>query len=293
MSALLCVRGLSKRFDGLLALSDVHFDVQEGDAVGVVGPNGAGKSTLFHLISGALAPSAGTILYQDQLIQTWTPERRMRAGIARTFQKTRLFYGLTVEENLASGCFLNTGGGVVRLLCGAPRRERLQLQRRLDEILALTGLAPFRHRPAWQLSFGYQRRLGVGIALFVSGVICDLWSERASRRLLPWLVIVGLGFYLLTVTMPQGFILFVYYQAAAMGASLITYLYLMARKTPGAGWIALGLAISIVGAAIEGTFAFSFRLIWEFDHNSVYHLLQGLGFACLTLGLRRSLKVEA
>jgi len=135
--------------------------------------------------------------------------------------------------------------------------------------------------------------LGVGIAVFVAGVICDLWSESSSRRLLPWLVIVGLGFYLLTVTMPQGFILFVYYQAAAMGASLLTYLYLMARKTSGAGWIALGLAISIVGAAIEGTFAFSFRLIWEFDHNSVYHLLQGLGFACLTLGLRRSLKVEA
>ena len=79
----------------------------------------------------------------------------------------------------------------------------------------------------------------LALAVFVSGVMCDLWSESSSRRLLPWLVIVGLGFYLLTVTMPQGFILFVYYQAAAMGASLITYLYLMARKTSGAGWIAL------------------------------------------------------
>ncbi|HEY5597076.1 MAG TPA: ATP-binding cassette domain-containing protein [Candidatus Bipolaricaulota bacterium] len=165
MSPLLCVRGLSKRFDGVLAVSGVHFDVREGDAVGIVGPNGAGKSTLFHLISGTLTPSAGTILYRDQPIQTWTPERRVRAGIARTFQKTRLFYGLTVEENLASGCFLNSGGGVVRLLCGAPRRERLALQRRVDEILALTGLAPFRRRLAWQLSFGYQRRLSVGIAL--------------------------------------------------------------------------------------------------------------------------------
>ena len=165
MSALLCVHGLSKRFDGLLALSDVRFDVREGDAVGIVGPNGAGKSTLFHLISGTLAPSAGTILYRDQPIQAWTPERRVRAGIARTFQKTRLFYGLTVEENLRSGCFLNSRGGLMRLLCGTPQRERLELQRRLDEILALTGLAPFRHRIAWQLSFGYQRRLGVGIAL--------------------------------------------------------------------------------------------------------------------------------
>lgn len=135
--------------------------------------------------------------------------------------------------------------------------------------------------------------LGVGIGLFVSGVVCDLWSERASRRLLPWLVIVGLGFYLLTVTMPQGFILFVYYQALALGASLIAYAYLTMRKAPGAGWMALGLAISIVGAALEGTFSFSFRLIWEFDHNSVYHVLQGLGFACLTLGLHRLLKAEA
>lgn len=133
--------------------------------------------------------------------------------------------------------------------------------------------------------------LGVGVALFVVGVMCDLHSEVASRRSLPWLVIVGLGFYLLTVTMPQGFILFIYYQAVALGGSLLAYVYLMARKAPGAGWMALGLAISIVGAAIEGTYAFTFSLmIWEFDHNSVYHVLQGLGFACLTLGLRRSLQ---
>lgn len=162
---LLEVRRLSKRFDGLDALRDVHLTVRTGEVLGIVGPNGAGKSTLFHLITGHLEPTEGEVFYHGRKITSWPPERRVRAGISRIFQQTRLFYGLTVEENVRIGCFLQERGGLRRLILGEPRRERAALQARIDGILQQTGLEPFRGRAAAELSYGYQRRLEVAIAL--------------------------------------------------------------------------------------------------------------------------------
>ena len=162
---LLQVNGLAKHFDGLTALSSIHFNVYPQDVLGIVGPNGAGKSTLFHLITGYLSSSEGEILFQGQHIHNWRPERRVQAGIARTFQKTRLFHNLTVEHNVRLGTHLQQRGGLRRLLLGTPRREQQSLEAHIEHVLNITGFLQRRGELAGQLSFGFQRRLEVAVAL--------------------------------------------------------------------------------------------------------------------------------
>ncbi len=162
---LLEVKNISKRFGGLVALDEVNFNVERRDVLGIVGPNGAGKTTLFHLVSGHMLPDGGEIFYEGRRITPCRAEERVRAGISRTFQKTKLFYGLTVEQNVQLGSFLDEKGGLRSLLFGAARSERQRLQRRLAQILKLTGLWSYRGYLASQLSYGYQRRLEIAIAL--------------------------------------------------------------------------------------------------------------------------------
>ena len=95
--------GVSKRFDGLQALSGISLSVASGEVLGLIGPNSAGKSTLVSCITGVLRIDGGTIRFQDGDIGRLPPHRRARGGIARTFQKVRLADQLTVYENVAAG----------------------------------------------------------------------------------------------------------------------------------------------------------------------------------------------
>ena len=95
--------GVSKRFGGLQALSEISLSVSSGEVLGLIGPNGAGKSTLVSCITGVLRIDGGTIRFGDRDIQGLPPHRRARRGIARTFQKVRLADQLTVYENVAAG----------------------------------------------------------------------------------------------------------------------------------------------------------------------------------------------
>lgn len=165
MEPLLELQHVSKSFDGLQALQDISFQVFAGEILGVVGPNGAGKSTLFHLITGHLSPDRGSIVYGGRQVTHWPVEARVSAGISRTFQKTRLFYGLTVEANIRAGCFLNDHLGPFSVRPFQRQSRRQALERRVDRILTLAQLERFRRHQAWQLSYGYQRRLEVAIAL--------------------------------------------------------------------------------------------------------------------------------
>jgi len=107
--SLLEVRGLTHRFGGLVAVSDVSFDVGEDEIVGIIGPNGAGKTTVFNLISGIFRPSAGTVIFRGQdITKIGRPERVCRLGIGRTFQVVRPFGDMTVLENVMVGAFART-----------------------------------------------------------------------------------------------------------------------------------------------------------------------------------------
>ncbi|MFB3818008.1 MAG: ABC transporter ATP-binding protein [Candidatus Methylomirabilales bacterium] len=98
--SLLAVSGLSKAFGGLKAVSDVSFQIAEGEILGLIGPNGAGKTTVFNLISGLLSPSRGRVVFQGRDITRLATFRRSRLGIGRTFQVVRPFEGMTVLENV-------------------------------------------------------------------------------------------------------------------------------------------------------------------------------------------------
>jgi branched-chain amino acid transport system ATP-binding protein len=127
---MLSVVGLTKRFGGFTALSDVSFEVREGEILGLIGPNGSGKTTAFNCISGALAPTAGTITFKGQSVAGLTPDAICHRGLARTFQIPRPFRKLTILENVAVAAHY---GATERL------NER-EARRRASQILDMVGL---------------------------------------------------------------------------------------------------------------------------------------------------------
>ena len=136
-SSILTVRGLTKRFEGLVALSDLSFELKRGEILGPIGPNGAGKTTLVSLISGTLKPSQGELTFEEHDLKHLPAYRRARLGIARTFQLTRPFPGLTVLDNVAVGALFGKGAGTHELRrARALAREKLEfvgLEHRADQ----------------------------------------------------------------------------------------------------------------------------------------------------------------
>jgi branched-chain amino acid transport system ATP-binding protein len=133
-------------------LQDVSFDLHRNEIVGLIGPNGAGKTTLVNLLSGFDFPTAGRIELGERDVTSWSPHRRGRAGLARTFQHSHLFGALSVRENVEVAA-LGVGAG--------PREAR----RRADGLLDLLGLARLAGTPSGSLAHGDERRLGVARAL--------------------------------------------------------------------------------------------------------------------------------
>ena len=127
---MLAVSGLTKRFDGFLAVNQVSFEVREGEILGLIGPNGSGKSTTFNLISGSLRPSEGSIRFRDREIAGSPAHAVCRMGIARTFQIPRPFRKLSILENVTLAAYYSQAGGV----------SRAESERRAAEALELVGL---------------------------------------------------------------------------------------------------------------------------------------------------------
>ena len=143
---------MSRSFAGVRALDGVSLELYRHEVVGLIGPNGAGKSTLVNVLSGFDAPTAGNVELGDVDVTGWSPHRRGRAGIARTFQHSRSFRGLTVRENVEIAA-LGVGARP-----GAAKR-------RADELLELLALEAYADVPAGTLAHGDERRLGVARAL--------------------------------------------------------------------------------------------------------------------------------
>ena len=148
MSVLLSTRGLSKHFDGLQAVSDVDFDLPQGQVRALIGPNGAGKTTLVGMICGRIEPSEGKVQFLDRDITRMPAHRRITAGMAYTFQITSVFPGLPVRENVA---------------LAARRRKRGDDS--VEEVLDRVGLLDRIDQDAGDLSYGHQRLLEIAMGL--------------------------------------------------------------------------------------------------------------------------------
>ena len=164
---LLEVRGLAKSFRGLQALRDYDLRLAAGTIHGVIGPNGAGKTTLFHVLSGFLRPSAGSIAFDGRDITGSPAYRVARLGIARTFQNIRLFGDLAVIDNVKVGLQAHAPRSFVGALLSSPtfRAGERELTERARDLLELFGLAAQRDRLARHLPYGDQRRLEIARAV--------------------------------------------------------------------------------------------------------------------------------
>jgi branched-chain amino acid transport system ATP-binding protein len=164
---LLSAKGLHKSFGGVRAVRDVSFDIATGAVFSIIGPNGAGKSTMLNLISGVYQPDAGSLTFDGRNLIGLPAYRRANLGIARTFQKIRLFRQLTVLENVTAGFHIHHHIPVWQYLIHgkAFRANRERCRAGALELLGFVGLAARRDAIAGSLSYGDQRKLEFARAL--------------------------------------------------------------------------------------------------------------------------------
>jgi len=163
--SVLRVRGLTKRFAGIVALDDVSIDLEPGERVGLIGPNGAGKTTFFNCMLGILDADGGSVELDGQDISDLSVSKRARLGIGRTFQRIELFPDATVRDHLFIAERVRRGGGSLwRDLIGLGRARPEEVAR-CDEVLELLRLKHLAEEPIERLSLGQCRLVEVGRAL--------------------------------------------------------------------------------------------------------------------------------
>jgi branched-chain amino acid transport system ATP-binding protein len=183
MSTLLLeVSSLQKRFEGILALDDVTFSLDQGQITSLIGPNGAGKTTMFNCVTGMYTPTEGAIRFDGKDIAGLGAHRISRYGIARTFQNLALFGGLTVLENLMVGAYLQGSSGLLEGALGTPRarREQREAEMAAREVLAFLGLEDAAQSMPSELPYGRQKQIEFGRALMQKGRLMLLDEPMAG-----------------------------------------------------------------------------------------------------------------
>jgi branched-chain amino acid transport system ATP-binding protein len=167
MSQLLSVHHLCKSFGGLEAVSDLSFNVAEGEILGIIGPNGAGKTTAVNLISGVIVPSSGRVTLSGRDATGLAPHVLVERGLVRTFQATTVYANCTVRENLLRGAYRDIYPGFIASLFNTAK-ARVAAERtrqHVDEVMAWLDLKRVEAQVASSLPYGFQKVLGMGIGL--------------------------------------------------------------------------------------------------------------------------------
>jgi branched-chain amino acid transport system ATP-binding protein len=169
-AALLCVRSVSVRFGGIVALDGVSFDVSKGAIVGLIGPNGAGKTTLFNCLSRLYVPNSGDILFEGRSLLRRPRHAIPKIGIGRTFQNVALFDRMSVLDNVKVGCHARSHCGFLAnsLRLAASEAEERRISQRAGELIAFMELEPFAHQQAGGLPFPVRKRVELARALAAS-----------------------------------------------------------------------------------------------------------------------------
>ncbi|HXC37470.1 MAG TPA: ABC transporter ATP-binding protein [Burkholderiales bacterium] len=183
-SSLLSARGVSRRFGGLQALSDVDLDIEPGEIRGLIGPNGAGKTTFFNVLTGLYRPSSGSIVFDGAPLPAGAPHLVAARGIARTFQNIRLFANMSAVENVMVGRHARTHAGVLGAVLRGPgtRAEEAAIHARAHALLEEVGLARHANAIAKTLPYGDQRRLEIARALATEPKLLALDEPAAGMN---------------------------------------------------------------------------------------------------------------
>ncbi len=178
------VAGISKRFGGLQALSDVGLTIERGQVYGLIGPNGAGKTTFFNVITGLYTPDSGTFELGGKPYQPSAVHEVAKAGIARTFQNIRLFAEMTALENVMVGRHLRTKSGLLGAILRTAgfKAEERAIMARARELLDYVGIGKYADFKARTLSYGDQRRLEIARALATDPQLIALDEPAAGMN---------------------------------------------------------------------------------------------------------------
>jgi len=184
ITSVLNVQGISKRFGGLQALSDVGMRIEPGQVYGLIGPNGAGKTTFFNVITGLYAPDSGSFELAGKPYQPTAVHEVAKAGIARTFQNIRLFADMTVLENVMVGRHVRTGSGLLGAIFRSKSflAEEKAIEQRARELLDYVGIGQLADYKARTLSYGDQRRLEIARALATDPQLLALDEPAAGMN---------------------------------------------------------------------------------------------------------------
>ncbi|MBW3668812.1 MAG: ABC transporter ATP-binding protein [Actinobacteria bacterium] len=182
---LLEVEHVTLRFGGVTALSDISFHVDRGELFAVIGPNGAGKTSIFNCLNQVYRPQDGSIRLDGVELMGKRPATTAKLGIARTFQNLGLFTNLDVVDNLMLGRhhLMRTGFVKGALWFGPARREEIANRRRVEELIDLLELAPYRRSHVGSLPYGIQKRVELGRALAMEPKLLLLDEPVAGMNL--------------------------------------------------------------------------------------------------------------
>jgi branched-chain amino acid transport system ATP-binding protein len=167
VDVVLSVRGLTLRFAGVVAVSDLSFQLHAGELLGIIGPNGAGKTSVLNCINGFYRPQGGRIVYLGRDITRLPPHTRAYLGISRTFQNIALYPHMTVLQNILSGRLVHMRSSLLGcgVYWGFAQREVLQHRERVEEIIDFLEIEAYRDHRVAELPYGIQKKVELGRAL--------------------------------------------------------------------------------------------------------------------------------
>lgn len=167
--ALLEVKGITKRFGGLIAVNNLDLQVDQGEIVGMIGPNGAGKTTAFNMISGVYKPNDGQILFKGNDVTHWRPDQICKIGLTRTFQVVKPFNQLSVRENVIVGAYNHI-------------KDEHLAHKKVDEVLEFLDMSDQADQMASDLTIASRKRLELARALATDPIMLLLDEVMAGLR---------------------------------------------------------------------------------------------------------------